>query len=407
MAIALLVLSLVATVAVLAWVYVLLDTARPWDFRLVAEDFPEPQLPDGTAFPPVRIVVPARNEAESLPKTLPALLQQDCPGPIHVVLVDDRSDDNTAASATEIADKLGKSSLLTVLKGAALPDGWTGKVWALDQGVKVALPDFNEGFVLLTDADIEHAPRSLRRLVAESLSANLALNSRMARLRCATPAERLLIPAFVFFFNLLYPMRRVNSPADPLAAAAGGCVLLSRDALARLGGGFESIRGEIIDDVNLARQVKSRGLPIRLTLSRNDVRSLREYPRIGDVWKMVRRTAFTELMYSWLRLAGALAGLSLLFVVPLLAVVGGALGIAFGELAAQTLGSWALFKGILALALMRVVYGPAVAFFETSRRYAYALPLAGILYGLMTLDSGLRHARGQGVQWRGGSSTKQ
>src|SRR5260221_5293685 len=146
-------------------------------------------------------------------------------------------------------------------------------------------------------------------MLGESMNTGLGLNSRMAALRCVSPVGRLLIPEFVFFFNLLYPMRRVNNPRDTLAAAAGGCVLLSREAVENLECGFESIKSEIIDDVNLARQVKARGIPIRLSLSRSEVQSLREYPELGDIWKMVRRTAFTELKYSWPRLAGSLMGL--------------------------------------------------------------------------------------------------
>ena len=170
-------------------------------------------------------------------------------------------------------------------------------------------------YLLLTDADILHAPRSLWRLVAESEQHGLALNSRMARLRCVSAAEQLLIPAFVFFFNLLYPMRWVNQPSRCTAACAGGCVLLARSALEKIGG-FASIKGEIIDDVNLARQMKDRQLPIRLALSRHDVTSLRTYDVLASIWIMVRRTAFTELRHSVLRLIETVLGLGLLFLLP-------------------------------------------------------------------------------------------
>ena len=313
--------------------------------------------------------------------------------------MDDRSTDGTADVARRIAADVGQSSRLRVVTGAPLPEGWVGKVWALEQGCRIA-PANPQSFYLLTDADILHAPSSLRRLVSESAAAGLGLNSRMARLRCQSSAERLLIPAFVFFFNLLYPMRRVNNPRDPLAAAAGGCVLLSREAIEKIGG-FACIRGEIIDDVNLARQVKSAGLRIRLSLSRTDVVSLREYPRLGDVWSMVRRSAFIELKYSWLRLAGAVLGLGLVFVAPVVAVCGGLAAVAFGASGDVVVtGLWALCKGLLALAVMRHVYGPAVSFFGLPRRAAYSLPLAGVLYGLMTLDSARRHALGRGERWR-------
>jgi hopene-associated glycosyltransferase HpnB len=391
-------LSIAATASLLAWLFILLHPARPWDFLPVAEDLPPPDAPP--ELPTAVIVVPARNEADSLPRTLPALLQQDYPN-FRVVVVDDRSGDRTAEVARDIAARLGCAERLTVLKGAALPAGWVGKVWAMTQGVQTALAGGDPRFVMLTDADILHAPGSLRRLVCESLMLKLGLNSRMALLRCHSGAERLLIPAFVCFFNLLYPMRKVNNPADPLAAAAGGCVLLSREAIDKLGGGFECIKAEVIDDVNLARQVKARGLPLRLSLSRGDVKSLRDYPLLADIWKMVRRTAFTELKYSPLRLAGALAGLVLLFVLPLVATVAGLLLLALNPAGIMPiLAVWALGKGLLSLVVMRAVYAPAVRFFQLPGYYSWTLPAAGVLYGLMTADSAHRHYQGKGLQWR-------
>ena len=396
--------SLAATASFLSWLYILLHPARPWDFQPVGDDGPLPELPAGSAFPTVCIVVPARNEAATLPRTLPALLSQDYPGSFRVILIDDRSADGTGDAARKLAGELNAAERLTVLSGKPLPQegagGWTGKVWALDQGAKEAASG-QAAFVLLTDADILHKPQSLRRLVAESMNAELGLNSRMARLRCESPAERLLIPAFVFFFNLLYPMRRINDANDPLAGAAGGCVLLSAEALRRLGGGFESIRGEIIDDVNLARQVKKTGLPIRLALSRDEVLSLRDYPRLADIWKMVRRTAFTELKYSWVRLSGSLLGLGLMFIVPLFAMLAGALAFALvPDAQTRALAIWAFGKGLLSLLVMRHVYRPAVRFFKLPGRCAFTLPVAGVLYGLMTLDSALRHARKARTEWR-------
>jgi hypothetical protein len=220
----------------------------------------------------------------------------------------------------------------------------------------------------------------------------------MALLQCVSNAERLLIPAFVFFFQLLYPFRRVNNPKDKLASAAGGCVLLSQEAWKRLGESFECIKSEIIDDVNLARRVKGAGLPIRLSLSRTEVQSLRPYPHLGEIWKMVRRTAFTELKHSWPRLCGALAGLSLLFMVPIFSMAASALGFIFG--APVIYCAWALLKGTLALAVMGHVYAPAMRFFKLSPLRAFTLPIAGFLYALMTLDSALRHERGLDLQWR-------
>jgi hopene-associated glycosyltransferase HpnB len=367
-------------IPLLGWLSVLFRPGRPWDMQPVAEDEPEPPAP--ASWPAVRIVVPARNESASLPRTLPALAEQDYPGDWRIVVVDDRSTDGTAALA-----RTAGGPRVTVLEGAALPDGWAGKVWAMSQGVEGAA----EPYLLLTDADILHSPGSLRRLVAESAQAGLGLNSRMARLHCDSAAERLLIPPFVWFFNLLYPMRRVNDAAGPVAAAAGGCVLLRRDALEKAGG-FASIRGEIIDDVNLARRIKAAGAPLRLSLSRSDVRSLREYPSLGPVWRMVRRTAFTELRRSWLRVAGALLSMLLLFAAPpLVAAAAGALAIRDPRYAA------AAAPALLAWAVMARVHRPAVKFFGLPGVRAWTLPLAGALYGLMTLDSALRGRRGD---WR-------
>lgn len=366
--------------SLLGWISVWLRPGRAWDMQPVAEDEPAP--PDPAAWPPVLVVVPARNEGASLPRTLPALAAQDYPGPWRIVVVDDRSTDDTAAQARSLG-----GVRVAVREGGPLPEGWAGKVWAMQQGVEGAA----EAYILLTDADILHAPGSLRRLMAESERAGLGLNSRMARLNCASAAERLLIPAFVWFFNLLYPMRAVNDPASPVAAAAGGCVLLRRDALEKAGG-FASIRGEIIDDVNLARAVKRAGAPLRLSLSRADVRSLREYASLGPVWRMVRRTAFTELKRSWLRVAGALLSMLLMFAVPPLLLVAGAVT---AEADALRLAVPAL--GLASWILMTGLHRAAPRFFGLSGLRAWMLPLAGVLYGLMTLDSALRGGR---KDWR-------
>lgn len=364
--------------SLLAWLSVWLRRGRPWDMKPVAEDEPPP--PDLSVWPPVRVVVPARNESTTLPRTLPALAAQDYPGDWRIVLVDDRSSDGTA----DLGRTLG-GGRVTVLPGKPLPDGWVGKVWALQQGTEGA----REPYVLLTDADILHAPGSLRRLVAESERDGLALNSRMARLRCESGAERLLIPPFVWFFNMLYPMRLVQEPGR--AAAAGGCVLLRRDSLERAGG-FASIRGDVIDDVNLARRIRRAEGTLRLSLSRCDVRSLREYESLGPIWTMVRRTAFTELRGSWIRLLGALLSMLLMFVLPPLLV---AAGVAMTALDRRYAGAAVL--GVLAWAAMAAVHAPAPRFFGLSGLRAWTLPLAGALYGLMTLDSA---ARGGRKDWR-------
>jgi hopene-associated glycosyltransferase HpnB len=405
----LIVLSFLGAIPILIWLGILFHPARPWDFQPVGEDG---ELPPGpAAWPSVCVLVPARNEAESLPQTLPALLKQDYPGELSVIVIDDRSDDGTTDIARKVAKESGAANRLTVITGAALPDGWVGKVWALEQGAyygglqisherlsplptpQPATP--NPQYFLLTDADIRHAPGSLRRLVAESEQDHLALNSRMARLRCVSDPERLLIPPFVFFFNLLYPMRRVNNPQSSLAAAAGGCVLLASSALKRAGG-FACIKDKIIDDLNLARQIKHPDAPIRLALSRNEVESLRSYNSLGVIWTMVRRTAFTELRYSWLRLLGTVLGLAVMFLLPPLWLLG-ATGLALASILGPLAGflPWAALlaaEGFFAWALMAVIYRPAVRFFALPGVRSWTLPLAGVLYGAMTVDSALRHA---------------
>jgi hopene-associated glycosyltransferase HpnB len=346
--------------ALALWLGVLLHPARPWALEPVAEEEAVP--PEPSSWPYVTAIVPARNEAASLPRTLPALLAQEYPGLFDVVVVDDRSEDATA----QIARELGA----TVVAGKVLPAAWTGKVWALEQGLRAA--PHGSRYLLLTDADILHSPGSLRGLVAESEAAGLSLVSRMARLRSRSRAERVLVPPFLYFFNLLYPMAWANSGRRP--AAAGGCILVRRDALADAGG-FEAIRGEVIDDLNLARRVAAGGGRLRLALSRADVVSLREHASVGSVWAMVARTAFAELRGSRARLAAALALLALMFPLPPLLVASTFFSPAAGAL------------GLAAWAAMTRTFIPSVRFFGLAPTWALALPLAGVLYGGMTLSS--------------------
>jgi hopene-associated glycosyltransferase HpnB len=335
--------------------------------------------------------VPARNEAGALPRTLPALLAQAYPGPWRLVVVDDRSGDGTAAVALRAG---AGDRRLSVVRGEPLPDGWAGKVWALEQAWRrAAAGDDAPELLLLTDADILHAPGSLRALVAEAEAGGLDLVSRMARLRCRSRAERLLIPAFVLFFFMLYPMRWANRPGGRVAAAAGGCVLV-RAGVLRRAGGLAAIRGALIDDLALARAVKGAGGTARLALSVGAVTSLRPYPDVAAVWRMVRRSAFTQLRRSWALLAAVTALLLLMFLVPPACLAGGIAGAAAGA------DGWVLplAAGAGAWVVMAVVALPAVRAFGLPRPWALALPLAGLLYALMTVDSALRGPRGAG--WR-------
>ena len=407
------ILLVLGAVSVLVWLGILLHPARAWDFRPVGEDEPADfEDTQSDRWPSVCVLVPARNEAEVLPHTLPALLRQDYPGQLTVLVIDDRSHDASGQSARQTGHRLDAPHRLVVLSGSPLPPGWVGKVWALEQGAAVcglgspgseilhpqrrdSLP--RPDYVLLTDADIHHAPRSVWRLVAESERGGLALNSRMARLRCVSGAERLLIPPFVFFFSLLYPMRWVNNPHRRVAAAAGGCVLLAAAGLEKIGG-FASIKGEIIDDLNLALRVKRFPLAVRLSLSRTEVTSVRVYDEFRTIWTMVCRTAFTELGYSAVRLLGVLVGLGLLFALPPVWCLGG-LGVALWG-GADTRALLLSLEGGAALVLGAIVYWPAIRFFELPRYWVWTLPLAGSLYGAMTVDSALRYWTGRRVGWR-------
>ena len=390
----------------LIWVSIALHPARPWDFRPAGED--SVSSPEPYQWPSVQVLIPARNEAAILLETLPSLLHQDYPGPFSVSVIDDRSQDQTASAAAAIAEQCKTRDRLRVVSGATLPSGWVGKVWALQQGAVACgfEQDSNEGlpdYLLLTDADIWHAPDSLRCLVTESEAEQLALNSRMARLRCASFAERLLIPPFVFFFILLYPLRWVNDPRKKTAASAGGCVLLSSQALIRIGG-FRALRDQLIDDVTLGRLVKGVGLAIRLSLSRTDVKSLRIYDTVDSIWSMVRRTAFTQLKYSWLRLIGTVVGMAVAFSLPPLFFLCGL--VFFGLSSIVDIGVSAqlalllMLEGGIAWGLMTTTYLPGVRFFDLRRVWGFSLPLAAILYEAMTLDSAFRHLRKKRVDWR-------
>ncbi len=334
------------------WLGVLLRPGRPWLPGPYSEDL---RAPAPARAPSVVVVVPARNEARHLPSTLPPLLAQGYP----VIVVDDRSDDGTAAVAAELGAR--------VVRGLPLPPGWVGKVWALAQGVDAA---GGSDYVLLTDADILHAPGTVARLVAEAEADGLALSSRLARLHCRSGWERLLIPPFVLFFNVLYPMRRAN-------AAAGGCVLVRRETLERAGG-VRAIRGEVIDDVNLAQLVARSGGRLRLALAREDVVSVREHESLGELWGMVSRTAFAQLGRSYVLLAATAVMLALAFVAPVALLAFPPAGTALGGAA------WLLQAALAA---------PTVRYFRLNPLWSLTLPLAGVLYGAMTIDSALRPER--------------
>ncbi len=371
-----------AIVGVAAWFYLLAARGGFWraDIRDEPQDCPEP-----LQWPVVVAVIPARNESQVIGKTLPTLLSQDYPKPLRVVLVDDQSDDGTGEEALAAARSCGASDRLALLRGQPLPPGWAGKLWAVKQGVDEALsrPD-TPVFLLLTDADIAYDPTAVRQLVARAEAQSLVLASLMVKLRCETLAERALIPAFVFFFQMLYPFAWVNRRDCAMAAAAGGCMLVRAGAL-KAAGGIEPIRASLIDDCALGRALKRQG-PVWLGLT-GSVRSLRPYPRFEDVRRMVARSAYDQLNYSPLLLAGTVIAMTLTYLVPpLLAFFGNGLAQALG------LAGW----GLMTLAFL-----PIVRFYRLSPLWALALPLIASAYTIFTIDSALQHWRGKGGLWKG------
>ncbi len=327
-------------------------------------------------WPSVVAVVPARNEADVIRQSIGSLLAQDYPGDFHVVLVDDQSDDGTGDLARAL-----DAPRLTVLAGAARPAGWTGKLWAMKQGVEQAGA---ADFIWFTDADIAHVPDNLSRLVARAQEDGKVLVSLMARLSCKTAAEHFLIPAFVFFFDMLFPFGAVNDKGRKIAAAAGGCMLARRTALAAAGG-IDAIRHNIIDDCALARAMKRHG-PIWLGLTDRAV-SLRPYEHLGDIRKMVSRSAYAQLDYSPLLLAGTLLGLFIVYLAPVMAAL-------FGWGISQMAG-WAAWF------IMALMFQPILRFYRLSPFWGMALPLIGAFYAVFTLDSAIQHWAGRGGMWKG------
>ncbi len=373
--------EILAATAALTWMGLILFHGRFWS---AGPSLDPTRLADA---PALQVVVPARDEAPGIAAALRSLLAQDYPGPLRITLVDDGSTDGTAAIARAIAETSLADGRLTILDGAPRPPGWSGKLWAIHQGTQPApsLSASNQPspLILLTDADIVHDPLHLATLVAKLQRERLDMVSEMVELRCASPAERALVPAFVFFFQLLYPFARVNDPRRRSAAAAGGTVLLRRAALERIGG-IAALRGALIDDVALARALKPHGA-IWLGHSRC-ARSIRPYPGAADIWRMVARTAYVQLRFSPLLLLGTVLGLALVWLAP------PALAL-FAHGPARMLGA-------LAWAASAATYLPTLHRFRQSPLWALALPGIACFYLAATIGSALDHHRGRGVVWK-------
>ena len=372
-------LNFLAAIPLAIWLYLLLARGSFW--RL-SEDKIEPRRLED--WPHVVAVVPARNEATTISQAISSLAKQDYPGEFSIVVVDDHSEDGTAALAQQAANESGASQRLKIHSAAPLAPGWTGKLWALNEGIS-ATSEKGVEFIWFTDADIEHAPDTLRRLVFRAEKNSLDLTSLMVLLQANTFAERLLIPAFLYFFLLLYPPRWIADPNASTAGAAGGCILLRRNVLAPIGG-MASIRGEVIDDCALARAVKKNGGKIWMGLTRVSV-SLRAYGTFAEIRDLIARTAFTQLHYSCAFFAVALAGLFGTFLLPWI------LFFAYpGE-------AWLLVD--TAIALMTATFLLTVRFYNLSAAWALTLPFAAVFYGYATCVSAVRYWLGRGGQWKG------
>jgi hopene-associated glycosyltransferase HpnB len=373
--------DLLASMVLAIWLYLV---AARGSFWAAGERDDDPAAWNGP-WPAMAAIIPARNEAEGVGETVASLLRQIYPGEFNVILVDDQSCDATAQVAREAAARLGAADRLTVLSGRALPPGWTGKLWAQHQGVALAeAAPRPPAYLLFTDADIVYAEEALSQLAARALAGGFVLTSLMVKLRCKSFAERMFVPAFIFFFQMLYPFAWANDPHRAIAAAAGGCMLVRRDAL-HAAGGMEAIRDALIDDCALAKLLKARG-PIWIGLTER-VRSIRAYPAVADIRRMVSRTAYAQLRYSPLLLAGTIFTLALTYLAPVALAL-------FGAGSAQ-------FIGIFVWLLMALMFRPTLRFYGLSMFWGLALPAIAAIYMAFTIDSAYQHARGRGGMWKG------
>jgi hopene-associated glycosyltransferase HpnB len=381
----------IATLSLIIWIFLLLFWGQFWraDQRLELNNI------DLSNYPSVCAIIPARNEADVLPISLKSLLNQDYSGQFSIILIDDQSTDKTAEVAQEIANHLNQSDRLNIISGQPLPVGWSGKLWAMEQGIQSTKnQNLTPDYFLFTDADIDHHSTNLKELVTKAEKENLALTSLMVLLRCDSFWEKFLIPAFVFFFQKLYPFPWVNNPQNKMAAAAGGCILLRRDRLEEMGS-IPSLREALIDDCTLAQKIKGLSTPdnptaIWLGLTEK-TKSLRPYDSLDTIWNMIARTAYTQLNYSPLLLLGTILGMSLVYLAaPVILLLG-------FYLKSRNL----MIMSSLTWVLMAIAYLPTLKLYKLSPLWSLSLPIIALFYNLMTIDSALRHWRGQGGGWKG------
>jgi len=384
-----------ASGSLVAWLWLILARGRFWctdqELSVLSTTANE-----SNKWPSISVIVPARNEADLLPITLPTLLTQDYPGQFHVYLVDDRSSDGTSNVAAQSACECNATDRLTICPGKVLPPGWKGKVWAMRQGILCSEQSQSE-YLLLTDADIVYSPGVLRAIVGKLYGGRLELVSLMAKLHVVSAWDRLLLPAFVYFFSKLYPFRFVNNPQKATAGAAGGCVLVRRKALQNAGG-LKQIAGEIIDDCALAKLIKGSGGRIWIGMT-GDVNSIRVYESLTNIWNTVARTAFDQLGYSVTVLLGTVLGMLFVYLVPLVGSIIGAIAVAM--LGLSTVSLWLLSVSFFAWALMSVSYLPILRRYRVSYLFALLLPISAMLYTGMTISSALRYWQGRGGEWKG------
>src|SRR5215475_11993701 len=341
------------------------------------------RMPDLQQWPSVVAIVPARNESDYITASVGSLLRQEYRGAFSVIVVDDDSSDATAERALQAAASSVPARGVTIVNSKGLPAGWTGKLWAVKQGIAAA-EELRPDYILLTDADIEHAPDTLAWLVEQASAGQLVLTSLMAKLRCQSFAERTHVPAFIYFFQMLFPFSWVCRPESSTAAAAGGCMLVRANALASIGG-IESIRNALIDDCSLAERLKKAG-PIWLGLTDRS-RSIRPYDTFIDVKRMISRSAYAQLRYSPLLLAATVAMMTLTFIAPpLLAIFATGLP---------------RFLGLVVWLAMSISYMPTLRFYRLSPLWSLALPGIAALYLYYTINSAYDHMRGRGAQWKG------